>query len=689
MMKLSTIGLRIGGVRRLSGAYTRGLQPFSCLSPRVQSTSASSEASTGSQRHDNQVKGANKRDTIRQKLAKGPAFVDFLSSSGSSEAYTGDSEAARQASDMTMDGGPAYNNEAALNHSLRYYVETYGCQMNVSDTEIVHSILHKAGMQPCSAPDEADVVLLNTCAIRENAEQKIWNRLKQLKALKSPHKSSKKKKQQAPQVNEHESEGQEQRQTVVGVLGCMAERLKKKLLEQDKTVDIIAGPDAYRDLPNLIDVVRRGDSDAGINVQLSQEETYADIAPMRPSSNQVHAFVSIMRGCNNMCTYCVVPFTRGRERSRIVSSVEDEVKQLRDNGYKEVVLLGQNVNSYHDKQTPTHGVGPYASFGYATAPGFHNLYSSRVRDGEGVRFTELLDRLTHIAPEVRFRFTSPHPKDFPDPLLSLMAERPNLCNQMHMPAQSGSTAVLQRMRRLHTREAYIELADKIRDRVPGVSISSDFIAGFCGETEEDHQDTISLMNYVKYEQAFMFAYSMRERTHAAYKLEDDVPHEVKQRRLREIIDTFNENALLQNIKEKNKRHVVLVEGNAKRSDPEAPMFTGRTDNNKRVVFPVKPIHSSYSHYRQWELSGMAGDLDTPYVEIRRGDYIVVDIDEIGVKTLKATPLAVTSIQESSDILHQGGSYLRDTPAYEGMHSSSASGYLAENQQTLSQQQQSI
>ena len=241
---------------------------------------------------------------------------------------------------------------------------------------------------------------------------------------------------------------------------------------------------------------------------------------------------------------------------------------------------------------------------------------------------------------------------------------------MHMPAQSGSTAVLQRMRRLHTREAYIELADKIRDRVPGVSLSSDFIAGFCGETEQDHQDTLDLMKYVKYEQAFMFAYSMRERTHAAYKLEDDVPHEVKQRRLREIIDTFNENALIQNVEEKNKRHVVLVEGNAKRSDPDTPMLTGRTDNNKRVVFPLKPVAASYKKYRQWELAGYDEQMEAPFVEIRCGDYIIVDIDEIGVKTLKGTPLACTSMQESSDLLQSGGGYFRsatsDDMEYQGM-----------------------
>ena len=368
-----------------------------------------------------QSSGASKdRYSIRKKLAKGPTFVDFLQASGTSGdslAYKSGTQSEMTTMDEATVAQELYGSDSGQDslNSLSYYIETYGCQMNVSDTEIVHSILHKAGMKPCASgsPDDADVILLNTCAIRENAETKIWNRLSQLKSIKYPKQQRRSNK----------------RRPVIGVLGCMAERLKTKLLEKDKTVDIITGPDAYRDLPNLIQVVRRGDSDAGINVQLSQEETYADVAPMRPSSNQIHAFVSIMRGCNNMCSYCIVPFTRGRERSRIVPSIEDEVKQLRDSGYKEVVLLGQNVNSYHDKKTPTHDTGPYASHGYAAADGFRNLYSSKLRDGEGVRFTELLDRLTHIAPEVRFRFTSPHPKDFPDPLLSLMAERPNLCNQ--------------------------------------------------------------------------------------------------------------------------------------------------------------------------------------------------------------------------------------------------------------------
>lgn len=516
-------------------------------------------------------------------------------------------------SDMSM---PSSSGGHLVSEPKSVYLETYGCQMNVSDSEIVLAVLQSAGYERCEEAESADVILTNTCAIRENAEAKIWQRLGAFKNMKA-----RRKKGERP---------------VVGVLGCMAERLKTQLLESDKSVDLVVGPDAYRDLPNLITLVTGGASQedvedavhagskrrvsrgavpaggglAAINVQLSADETYADIAPVRADANSTHAFVSIMRGCNNMCTYCIVPFTRGRERSRDVSSICREVAQLGEQGYKEVVLLGQNVNSYRDASTPSDAAisGPYAKGGDTdTASGFSNLYNAR--GGGGVRFTELLERVTRENPEMRVRFTSPHPKDFPDELLQLMNERPNLCKQVHLPAQSGSTSVLRSMRRLYTREAYLELAHRIRETVPGVALSSDFIAGFCGESEADHEDTLSLLEQVGYEQGFLFAYSLRERTHAAHKLEDDVPQDTKLRRLREIIDVFNVRARQRHVAEVGKRVVVLVEGPSKRSTAAAPTWTGRADNNMRVVLADVPLLDA-PHLLRGPATQPAGNLPT-------------------------------------------------------------------------------
>ena len=309
---------------------------------------------------------------------------------------------------------------------------------------------------------------------------------------------------------------------IVGMLGCMAERLKDKVLEH-KVVDLVAGPDAYRDIPRLLKILKNKESEEQpMNVQLSFDETYADIIPVRKDKSNQHAWVSIMRGCNNMCSFCIVPFTRGRERSRPVSSIEDEIKYLRDEGIREVTLLGQNVNSYHDKQMQTR----WSTDGlHVNSSGFNEMY--KLRDGNGVRFAELMDRVSDIAPEVRFRFTSPHPKDFPDDLLHVIANKANVCKQIHLPAQSGNTEMLFRMRRNHTRESYIELVHHIRDLIPGVALSSDFICGFCDETEAEFEDTISLLEEVKYDMAFLFAYSMRERTHAHRRMQDNVDEKVK------------------------------------------------------------------------------------------------------------------------------------------------------------------
>jgi tRNA-2-methylthio-N6-dimethylallyladenosine synthase len=396
--------------------------------------------------------------------------------------------------------------------------------MNVSDTEIVNSILMEEGMKPVHEPKDAEVIFVNTCSIRENAEEKVWNRLKEFKALK------------------REKDGD----LTVGVLGCMAERIRDKIIEKEGLVDLVVGPDAYRDLPKLLAEV--DDGRKAVNVLLSLEETYADIKPVRTNDNGVNAFVTIMRGCDNMCAFCVVPFTRGRERSRPAESILNELKELSDQGYKEVTLLGQNVNSYNDGDNS---------------------------------FAELMYKASQVDPEMRFRFSSPHPKDFPEELLEVIAEQPNLCNYIHIPAQSGNNDVLERMRRPYTREQYLELVEKMREIIPGVTLSTDIITGFCDETEEEHNDTLSLMAEVKYDLAYMFAYSERGRTLAQRKYEDNVPEEVKKRRLTEIIEQQMDIQEELNKKEIGRRHLVLVEGTSKRSDEQ---LCGRTDTNKMVIF---------------------------------------------------------------------------------------------------------
>ena len=452
---------------------------------------------------------------------------------------------------------------------LRFHVETYGCQMNVSDSEIVAAILCGAGHEAAASAEDADVVFLNTCAVRDNAEAKIWAKLRELRARRTAGAGL----------------AAAGLRPFVGVLGCMAERLKDRLLAEERLVDLVAGPDAYRDLPRLLDTVLGGDQ--AMNVQLSLEETYADIAPLRLAGSAagarwraeqgLGAFLSIMRGCNNMCTFCIVPFTRGRERSRDAASVLREVEQLRDAGVKEITLLGQNVNSYFDRDAEG-GV-----YGYATSnEGFTNQY--KLRSGDGVRFTELLDQCSAAAPGVRFRFTSPHPKDFPPQLLQLIAERPNVCSSLHLPLQSGSSRLLEVMNRGYTQEAFLRLVDDARSTIPGVALSTDTISGFCGETEEDHAHTLTAMRHSRFEQAFMFAYSEREKTRAHRRLEDDVPKDVKLRRLREVIDLQAQLALEQNEMEVGRTHRVLVEGESKRSTAEHPQLTGRSDNNKRCIF---------------------------------------------------------------------------------------------------------
>lgn len=458
--------------------------------------------------------------------------------------------------------------------------------MNVADSEVVRSILLRAGWAEAQAPDGARVLLTNTCSIREKAENKVRTRLAMWRAADRTRK--------------------------LGVLGCMASRLRSELTESGMA-DLVAGPDSYRHLPQLLDALDGG-ADHAIHTQLSLEETYGDISPVRAAADGASptAYVTIQRGCNNMCSYCVVPFTRGRERSRALGTIVAEVRGLVERGVREVVLLGQNVNSYWDRA----GADSDGGGGYATAAGFGNVF--KARQGGGARFAELLRAVAAVSPELRVRFTSPHPKDFPSELLETIGATPNVCKQLHLPAQSGSSAVLARMRREYTREAYLALAECAREAIPGVTLSTDLIAGFCGESEAEHAQTLSLMAAVTYEQAYMYAYSLRSRTHAAHHLQDDVPRETKQRRLREVIDTFHELVQRRNADtEPGAAHVVLVEGAARKS---AGQLTGRTDGNKRVVFshtphapPPRPgeyavvrVHSATGHTLRGETEAEAG-----------------------------------------------------------------------------------
>jgi len=488
--------------------------------------------------------------------------------------------------------------------------------MNVSDMEIALAVLRKAGWDRTAEMDRADAILVNTCAIRENAEQKVWDRLRRFRAL---------KRERAIEFRRARGSADALEPPVVGVLGCMAERLKGTLLEGERLADLVAGPDAYRDLPRLLSAARGGgagveeDPGSRMNVQLSLEETYADITPVRASAAFPTAFVSVMRGCNNMCSFCIVPFTRGRERSRPIASVEAEVRELVAEGYREVTLLGQNVNSYADDSEPGRAEGWDSSAEWgAYSRGFRSVYKPR-REGK-VRFAELVDRVAAVDPELRVRYTSPHPKDFPDELLAVMAARPNVCPHVHLPLQSGSSAVLERMRRGYTREAYLELVERIRARVPNVSLSTDLISGFCGETEADHALTLDAIGRVGFDQAFMFKYSRREKTGAARKFEDDVPEETKQRRLQEVIDAFNLSAEARAGADVGQERLVLVEGPS-RKEPETKLV-GKTCNGKRAVFAP---------------AAEAAPL-TP------GDYAVVKVDKASsARTIRGNAIRKTTL----------------------------------------------
>ncbi len=432
--------------------------------------------------------------------------------------------------------GEAFSPLGLVNSSNQkhFYIESYGCAMNFADSEVVASILQEDGFAPTSKSEEASLILINTCSIREKAEQTIRKRLTTFKALKKKNPG-----------------------LIVGVLGCMAERLKATFLEEEKLVDIVVGPDAYRSLPTLIDEANIGQK--GVNVLLSREETYADIAPVRLNSNGVTAFVSIMRGCNNMCSFCVVPFTRGRERSRPAESIIKECRELFEQGYREVTLLGQNVDSYNYKNE---------------------------ENGVAINFAMLMRQVAEINPLLRIRFSTSHPKDITDDVLFAILEYDNICNYIHLPVQSGSSRVLELMNRTYTREWYLQKVDRIRELIPGCGLSTDMITGFCTETEDEHAESLTLFERCQYDLAYMYYYSERPGTLAERKYEDDVPLETKKRRLQELVDVYRAQSLVSMQKEIGTIHKVLIESESKKSNRD---FYGRADNNKAVVFPKENL----------------------------------------------------------------------------------------------------
>lgn len=442
----------------------------------------------------------------------------------------------------------------ANEYRRRFYIESYGCQMNFSDSEIVASILNDQGFGATPNYEEADLVLINTCSIREKAEQTIRKRLNEFKKVK----------QNKPGM-------------LVGVLGCMAERLKSKFLEEEQLVDLVVGPDAYRSLPALVEEAETGQK--AVNVLLSREETYADISPVRLDSNGVTAFVSIMRGCNNMCSFCVVPFTRGRERSRDAVSIVNECQKLFDTGYREVTLLGQNVDSYY--------------------------FIDEAND-EIVTFAKLLEKCALISPLLRIRFSTSHPKDITDDVLYSMAKYENICRYIHLPVQSGSTRILQLMNRTYTREWYKAKVDRIREIMPDCGISSDIIAGFCTETEDDHCNTLDIMSYSRYDMSYMFIYSERPGTLAQKRYADDVPGETKKRRLIEIVALQNRLSLESNKKDIGKLFNVLIEGDSKKREAD---WMGRNTQNKVIVFPKRDE------------------------SLKKGDYVMVKVNDCTQATL--------------------------------------------------------
>ncbi len=455
-------------------------------------------------------------------------------------------------------------------YGKKFYIESYGCAMNFSDSEIVASILNENGFGATRNYEEADLILINTCSIREKAEQTVRKRLSDLRAAKELNPGA-----------------------LIGILGCMAERLKSKLLEEEKLVDMVVGPDAYRTLPGLIEEATDGQK--AVNVLLSREETYADIAPIRLNSNGVNAFVSIMRGCNNMCSFCVVPFTRGRERSRDADSIIRECQDLFNRGYREVTLLGQNVDSYY-------WVPELSKVSNNSLETANSSPTGGGREG-AVNFAQLLERVALVSPLLRVRFSTSHPKDITDEVLHTMAKYENICKYIHLPVQSGSTRILQLMNRTYTREWYMAKVDRIKTIMPDCSISADIIAGFCTETEEDHQDTLSIMQYSGYDYSYMFFYSERPGTLAARRYKDDIPEEVKKRRLDEIINMQRKLSHESNMKDIGNTVKVLIEGHSKKSEDD---WMGRTSQYKVVVFPKAGHNLNKGDYAMVTITACTG-----------------------------------------------------------------------------------
>lgn len=559
--------------------------------------------------------------------------------------------------------------DVAAQQRKSFFIETHGCAMNLADSDIVRSVLSSAGYDPCEVLEQADLILTNTCAIRDNAEAKVYHRLKYFNSLRKKNRKSGAKPNGYP---------------LVGLLGCMAERLKSKLLDDESlNINFIAGPDAYRNLPNLL--LAASTDQRAASTQLSMEETYADIAPVRLAEGNTHAFVTITRGCNNMCSFCIVPYTRGRERSRSAESIVSEVCSLREQGYKEVVLLGQNVNSYFDRggSGGDNGEEPEAAQVPNLANGFTQKWRPRIPAvavpggaNAGVSFGELLERVSAVDPDMRIRFQAPHPKDFPDDVLRLIGASPNICSALHMPAQHGSSAVLARMHRGYTREAYLALVGRARDLLGrgspegvGMGLSSDFISGFCGETEDEHLEMTSLVSEVGFDQAFTYSYSRREQTYAGLFYQDDVPEATKARRLAELVDTFQQSAQARNNRlELGRLHCVLVEGEAKRPG----QWTGRTDSNKRVVFSDAAVldglgadeaaalalapatHGSVeacvagllSHRGGSSPSTLAAGLGRQAGRITKGSVIVVKVLTAKGHTLRGAAVALTTLGQA-------------------------------------------
>lgn len=489
------------------------------------------------------------------------------------------------------------------------YIKTYGCQMNVNDTSIITSILQSYGYEIVDHDTEAEIHLIVTCAIRESSEEKIWARLRDLKAQK-------------------ESSSHPLRQ--IGLLGCMAERLKEKVLSTSGSVDIVAGPDAYRDLPRLF-AVNKLTRQKAINCLLSFDETYSDIRPIT-NVNDVTCYLSITRGCDNLCSYCIVPFTRGKERSRSIETILDEIKSLIGRGIKEVTLLGQNVNSYRDLMTSPEKLGRLDLMDRVSAKedfaaGFRTVYKPRTK---GITFDVLLEEVAKLSPELRVRFTSPHPKDFTDDVIEVMSRYSNIAKCVHLPAQSGSDSILSKMRRGYTKQAYLDLVDRMRAAMPNLALTSDIISGFCGETQKDHEETLDLIKRVKHNYIYAFPYSMRDKTHAYHKFVDDVPEETKKQRVGQILDLFRIQATDLNNQLVGTKQLVLVESTSRRSVNE---WLGRVDTNVKTILPRCDVFSVSERLER---------------AIKPGDYVECLINEANSQTLKAKPLQITTLAEFHD-----------------------------------------